>query len=98
MHTSNPTTSPSVGDIKPLPTKVLEQLRNFDHLPDSAHVGTRTVLALMGVKSAATLWKWEHAKKLPRAKKIGGSNRNAWNVGELRACLAGKEADHAPAA
>jgi prophage regulatory protein len=59
---------------------------NFDSLPDSAFVRVDTVAALRDSSRATT---WRHAKMglIPSPRKIG-PGITAWNVGELRACLA----------
>lgn len=71
-----------------------DPLSQFDALPDTAYVGSHVVLNLYGVRSLATLWKWERAGRIPRSRKLAGSRNNSWNVGDLRAALAG--GDHAP--
>ncbi len=60
-------------------------LRNFDSLPDSAHVRLPTVAALWGC-SPVTVWRGVKAGRIPAPKKL--SPRTAcWNVGELRKAL-----------
>lgn len=67
--------------------KIPDALANFDRLPDSAHVGSDTVLGIYGVKDLSTLWRWTKAGRIPKPRKIAGSRFNFWNVGDLRASL-----------
>lgn len=70
---------------KPLPDAV----RNFDDLPDSAQVDSRTVKALYCV-SDTTLWRRVRDGSIPKPLKCGPSNR--WRVGDLRAAMLGEAA------
>ena len=66
---------------------ISDALRNFDLSPDSAHVRQPVVQALFAC-SSATVWRMVKRGQLPAPKKL--SDRvTAWNVGELRAVLAG---------
>lgn len=62
-------------------------IKNFDSLPDSAHVRVRVVAELWGGVTPQTIWR--NAKKglIPAPKKLTPAI-TAWNVGELRASLA----------
>ena len=62
-------------------------LRSFDDLPDSAQVDAKTVAGLFGC-AVPTVWRRSARGELPRPRKFGVSAR--WNVGELRAVLAGQ--------
>ena len=62
---------------------------NFDSLPDSARVGSRAALAILGMGSLVTLWRWERQGRIPPSKKIAGSRNKTWSAGELRAVIAG---------
>jgi len=62
---------------------VLDALRNFDALPDSAEVRQPVVEGLFAI-SAATVWRWVHAGHLPMPHKFG-PRTTTWNVGALRA-------------
>ncbi|WP_433703894.1 helix-turn-helix transcriptional regulator [Paraburkholderia sacchari] len=62
-------------------------LRDFDSLPNAAAVDVRTVAALCGC-NVSTVWERAKSGTLPSPIKIGGSTR--WNVGALRAVLAGQ--------
>lgn len=64
-----------------------ETLCQFDTLPDAAHVRLPTVKALLGV-SQASIWRGVAAGKIPKPRKLTPKT-SAWNVGELRAFLAG---------
>lgn len=67
---------------------MLSALKNFDSLPNSAHVRLPVVAALYAC-SPATVWRRLKDGGIPTPKKL--SDRvTAWNVGELRAALAGK--------
>jgi predicted DNA-binding transcriptional regulator AlpA len=61
-----------------------DALRDFDQLPDSAHVRLRIVGKLRGTSDATT---WRHVKAgiLPAPKKFG--RVSSWNVGQLRQSL-----------
>lgn len=61
-------------------------LKNFDSLPDAAHVDVRTVAALYGCK-VVTVWSRLRKKELPEPRRFGSHTR--WNVGELRRALQG---------
>ena len=63
-------------------------LKNFEFLPDSAHVRLPVVAALYAC-SPATVWRRLKDGGIPAPKKL--SDRvTAWNVGQLRADLARK--------
>lgn len=62
-----------------------EALRNFDLLPDCAHVRQPIVQALVGC-SAATVWRMVKRGTLPAPKKLS-AGVTAWNVRELRIAL-----------
>ena len=63
-----------------------EALKNFDSLPDAAHVKQPVVEALYG-RSSASIWRDVAAKRIPAPRSLGPRN-TVWNVGELRAALA----------
>jgi predicted DNA-binding transcriptional regulator AlpA len=66
------------------PGAIPDSLRNFDSLPNSAHVRQPVVEALFGC-SPATVWRLVKRGTL-KARKL--SNRvTAFNVGELRTAL-----------
>ena len=65
------------------------ELRDFDKLPDAAHVDVNTVAMLFGC-AAATVWLRVRRKQLPAPRKFGSHTR--WNVGELRKLLQGEPA------
>jgi predicted DNA-binding transcriptional regulator AlpA len=73
--------------ISNAPTTIHWNLANFDQLPSSALVRLPIVLGLVGC-SKATLWRWVKSSRVPAPKKPCGGRISAWNVGELRACLA----------
>ena len=63
-------------------TKIaVNSLRDFDSLPDAAHVRVPTVAGLYGI-SNVTVWRWTKAGRLPAPTKRGGVT--AWKVGDLR--------------
>jgi predicted DNA-binding transcriptional regulator AlpA len=67
---------------RPIP----EALKNFDDLPDSAHVRQPVVEGLYGC-SAATVWRYVKQQRIPAPIRLPG-RITAWNVGELRRALA----------
>lgn len=77
---------------------VLDALKRFDSLPDSAFVSEPVVSGLIGGKSRQTVYNWQRTGLIPKSYKIGYST--VWNVGELRIALAaiiGKGGHHASA-
>lgn len=70
--------------------KIPDSLRNFDSLPDSAHVRLPVCVGLDGT-SSATIWRKVAAKQYPAPRKIS-ERVSAWNVGELRQHYAAKAA------
>ncbi|MBN9125729.1 MAG: transcriptional regulator [Nitrosospira sp. 56-18] len=67
---------PAIASIVP------DALKNFDSLPDSAHVRQPVVEALFGC-SGSTLWRMVKRRDLPAPRKLS-ERISAWNVGELR--------------
>lgn len=67
-------------------TSVPESLKQFDSLPDSAHVQLRTVAAVVGV-SESTVWRMVKRGSLPAPKKVF-DRASRWNVGALRRAIA----------
>lgn len=63
-----------------------DPVRDFDRLPDSAHIGIFTVCTLTG-KSRATIYRWIQLGLFPPARKIGPGTTNHWTVGEIRRVL-----------
>ncbi|WOD18963.1 helix-turn-helix transcriptional regulator [Paraburkholderia kirstenboschensis] len=61
-----------------------QDLKNFDSLPNAAHVDVNVVAALFGCKPP-TVWLRVRRKELPAPRKFSAHTR--WNVGELRKCL-----------
>jgi len=70
------------------PNTVSAALRQFDSLPDSAHVRQPVVEALMGV-SGSTIWRMVARGDLPRPRKLS-ARVTGWPVGELRRALAAR--------
>jgi predicted DNA-binding transcriptional regulator AlpA len=68
-------------DQQPMRSK---DLKEFDDLPNAAHVDVHVVAILFGCKPP-TVWSRLRRKELPEPKKFGSHTR--WNVGELRAAL-----------
>ena len=62
-----------------------DALRNFDVLPDSAHVRQPVVEALFSC-SSATVWRWVKEGRIPEPYKLS-DHLTAWNVGELRGVI-----------
>ena len=67
---------------------VPDALKNFDSLPDSAHVRQPVVEALFCC-SSPTVWRRVKNFSLPAPRKLS-PGVTGWNVGELRRVLAGK--------
>lgn len=62
-----------------------DALKNFDSLPDSAHVRITIVQALFGC-SPATVWRMVQRGSLPAPRKLS-QRITGWNVGALRKVL-----------
>ena len=60
-------------------------IKNFDSLPDSAHVSVKIVATLIGM-SPASVWRMTKNGKLPSPKKFGDRSTR-WNVGSIREAL-----------
>lgn len=71
---------------KAAPSAIPDALKNFDSLPDSANVRLPVVAALRGC-STATVWRDVKRGLLPAPRKLS-ERVTAWNVGQLRRCLA----------
>lgn len=65
-------------------SSVLSQLKNFDLLPNSAHVRVDVVAGLFGC-SVPTVWRRARLGKMPQPRKLAGTP--VWRVGDLRAML-----------
>jgi len=63
----------------------IQDLKNFEALPDSAKARLHTVAALYAV-STCTVWRRVKAGVIPQPQKVGGTV--VWNVGDLRRALA----------
>ncbi len=72
--------------IRTDPSAIPDALKNFDSLPDSANVRQPVVQALIGC-SSATVWRMVKRGTLPAPRKLS-ERVTAWNVGQLRRCLA----------
>jgi predicted DNA-binding transcriptional regulator AlpA len=64
--------------------RAAEALKNFDNLPDSAFVTSKTAATVIGMSDAA-VWRFAKAGRLT-AKKIG-LRATRFNVGEIRALV-----------
>jgi predicted DNA-binding transcriptional regulator AlpA len=62
-----------------------DALRNFEYLPNSAHIRLTTMMALYGC-SSATIWRGCKNGLIPKPKKLT-LRTTAWNVGEVRIAL-----------
>ena len=62
-----------------------DALRNFEYLPNSAHIRLTTMKVLYGC-SSATIWRGCKNGSIPRPKKLT-LRTTAWNVGEIRDAL-----------
>lgn len=60
-------------------------LKQFDDLPDCAHVRLPVVSRLFGI-SASTVWRRVNDGSLPKPRKLS-ARVTTWNVGELRTAL-----------
>lgn len=60
-------------------------LRDFDMLPDTAHV-RRSVVEALWACSTATVWRGVKAGRIPAPRKLS-PGVNGWQVGELRRAL-----------
>lgn len=69
------------------PSHVQDALRNFDSLPDSAHVRLPVVAALFAC-SPATVWRRVKKSAIPSPRRFS-DGITAWNVGEIRKALIG---------
>ena len=66
-------------------TKITESLKNFDVLPDSAHVPVRTVAAVLGV-SESTVWRMVRRGRLPAPERVS-ERATRWQLGKLREAI-----------
>lgn len=69
-------------------THLPDALKNFEALPNSAHVRLNVVCGLYAI-SPATAWRWVNQKRLPKPVKLS-PQVTAWTVGSLREALADK--------
>ncbi len=89
--TLRPTFSEAAPDLRlpdPAAASIAAALRNFDALPDAAHVRLPVVRMLFGI-STATAWRWVKKGTLPAGRKLS-EGVTAWNVGQLRKALNGE--------
>ncbi len=63
-------------------SSIPEALKNFDLLPDSAHVRLPVVKVLYDC-SSSTVWRGVKAGHIPKPYKLT-QRTSSWNVGELR--------------
>lgn len=68
-----------------------DSLRNFDFLPDSAHVRQPVVEGIYGC-SGTTVWRRVKDGSIPPPHKLS-TRVTAWNVGELRNSLKAAKGD-----
>lgn len=80
--------TPSPQCLTSRTVSIPEALRNFDTLPNAAHVRLPVLCALFGI-SPATAWRWVKKSTLPAPRKLSEAV-TAWNVGELRKALKGE--------
>jgi predicted DNA-binding transcriptional regulator AlpA len=73
----------------------VEEVKNFNELPDAAFVRFPTIQILVGGAARQTIERWMREGKFPRGVSIGGAYR-AWQVGEIRQYLAERQAAGAP--
>jgi predicted DNA-binding transcriptional regulator AlpA len=62
---------------------MINEIKDFDSLPDAAHVRLPVVQSLYSC-STATIWRMVKSGVIPSPKRLT-PNISAWNVGELRA-------------
>ena len=74
------------ASIQDIAASVPKSLKQFDSLPDSAHVQLRTVAAIVGV-SESTVWRMVKRGTLPEPKKLS-ARTSRWNVGAIRSVIA----------
>lgn len=68
-------------------TEILDSVKNFDSLPDSAHIDLNCLKAYLS-KSKATIYRYVELGILPKPRKLGGgATRNFWIAGEVRRAL-----------
>ena len=72
--------------IKTRAAFILDALKHFDQLPDSANVRQPVVQGLFAC-SGATVWRMVNDGRIPKPKRLA-TRITAWNVGELRLSLA----------
>lgn len=72
-----------------------DALRNFDELPNAAHVRQPVLEALLSC-SGPTIWRRTKAGELPKPRKLS-ARVTAWNVGELRTWLEAQGREGQPA-
>lgn len=82
-------------------TEIPEAVSRFALLPDEALIAASTMRELFDVRGNASLWRMERAGRIPRSRRLPGSQHRRWIVGEVRAFLKAiavfEEADYAPA-
>lgn len=64
--------------------RAAEAAMHFDTLPATARIKSTVALAVLGVDSLCTLWRWEKAGRMPPSQKIAGSRYKSWSAGEIR--------------
>ena len=68
-------------------TEILDSVKNFDSLPDSAFVDLNCLKGIIG-KSKATIYRYVELGILPKPRKLGGgATRNFWIAGDIRNAL-----------
>lgn len=64
--------------------RAAQAAKHFDSLPDNTRIKSTVALAVLGVESLSTLWRWEKTGRLPPSQKVAGSRYKSWSVGEIR--------------
>lgn len=82
----SPSLAPQVPQQSAAP--IPDALRNFDTLPEAAHVRLPVVTALFAC-SPATVWRRTKSGTLPAPRKLS-EGVTAWRVSELRQALRGE--------